>query len=53
MSGGYRATKGVVKLDDLKNLFLGVIAELIAHFLIRKIEEKPNRKGQAKHMRKG
>lgn len=40
-------------MDDLKNFFLGVLAELVAHFLIRKIEEMPRRKDSPKHMRKG
>lgn len=40
-------------MEDVKCFFLGVLAELVAHFLIRKIEEKPHRKEPPKHMRKG
>lgn len=41
-------------MDDLKNFFLGVLAELVAHFLIRKLEEKEAlSRHRPKHMREG
>ena len=40
-------------MEDLRDVLLGVLIEIIAHFLIKEIERKPDRRGQPKHMRKG
>lgn len=39
-------------MEDLKAVLLGVLAEVIAHFLIQALEERTaRRKGTPKHMR--